>query len=74
MGTTGSRPRLAWNAKNWGLETAELTTPTVGAVTFRGVPVLHMALSQACTDQRSSETGREECGVACGEEQGEGQR
>ena len=45
------------------LEAAELVAPTVGAATFRAVPVLHMASSQACTNEGSSEAGREECWV-----------
>jgi hypothetical protein len=56
-----------------GLEAAELAAPTVGAAAFRGVPVLHIASSQACTDQGGSEAGRKECWVAPGEEQTEGQ-
>ena len=55
------------------LEAAELAAPTVGTATFRGVPVLHMALSQACTDQGSCGPGREEGWVVRGEEQTEGQ-
>jgi hypothetical protein len=56
-----------------GLEAAELADPTVSSAIFRNVPVLHVASSQACTRQGSSEPGREECWVAGGEEQTEGQ-
>jgi hypothetical protein len=56
-----------------GLEAAELVAQTEGAAAFRGVPVLHMASSQACTDEGGSEPGREERWVAPGEEQTEGQ-
>ena len=56
-----------------GLEAAELANPAFDAASFRGVPVLHMASSHACTEQGGSEPGREECWVADGEEQTEGQ-